>query len=103
MAIVIITRVFYLHRSTSLSLRLCILGPYRHRCRHACVHRTQGRAFEVFPGYTEEETDTIYANMLDALCTPMKIGTHYQATSTNDPTFWVIHPTFDRSGFRPKQ
>lgn len=35
--------------------------------------------------------------MLDALCIPMKIGTHYQATSTNDPTFWVIHPTFDRS------
>ncbi|CAN0066342.1 unnamed protein product, partial [Laminaria digitata] len=56
----------------------------------------KGNAFEAFPGYSKEETDEIYADMLDALCTPMKIGTHYEASSTNDPTFWVIHPTFDR-------
>lgn len=56
----------------------------------------QGNAFDILPGYTKEETVQIYDEMLRALCIPMRIGTHYGATSTNDPTFWLIHPTFDR-------
>lgn len=56
----------------------------------------EGNAFGVIPGYTREETEDIYDEMLRALCTPMRFGTHYGATSTNDPTFHVIHPTFDR-------
>lgn len=57
---------------------------------------TQGHAFPAIPGYTEEETQEIYHEVLSVLCTPMKIGSHYEGTSTNDVTFWVLHPTFDR-------
>lgn len=56
----------------------------------------QGRAFTAIPGYSEEETTDIYREVFSVLCTPMKIGTHYEGTSTNDVTFWVLHPTFDR-------
>lgn len=51
---------------------------------------------DIIPGYSKEGTDDIYAEMVRVLCTPMKIGTHYEGTSTNDLTFWVLHPTFDR-------
>lgn len=30
------------------------------------------------------------------LCSPGHIGDMFQATSTNDITFWVLHPTVDR-------
>eukprot|EP00903_Cladosiphon_okamuranus_P013119 g12236.t1 len=56
----------------------------------------EGNVYEVLPGYTKEETEDIYNEMLRTLCTPMRFGTHYGATSTNDPTFHLIHPTFDR-------
>ena len=56
----------------------------------------QDRAFTAIPGYSEEETADIYREVLSVLCTPMKIGSHYEGTSTNDVTFWVLHPTFDR-------
>lgn len=56
----------------------------------------QGNAYDVIPGYTKEETEDIYNEMLQVLCMPMRHGSHYGATSTNDPTFWLIHPTFDR-------
>eukprot|EP00752_Nemacystus_decipiens_P013022 g11520.t1 len=56
----------------------------------------EGNAYEAIPGYTKEETENIYDEMLRSLCTPMRFGTHYGATSTNDPTFFLIHPTFDR-------
>lgn len=56
----------------------------------------QGNAYEAIPGYSKNETDVIYANMLRALCIPVKTGTHFEGTSTNDPTFWMLHPTFDR-------
>lgn len=48
------------------------------------------------PGYTEKETDKIYEQLLYLLCSPGHIGTMFQATSTNDITFWVLHPTVDR-------
>ena len=56
----------------------------------------QDLAFTAIPGYSQEETEDIYRELLIVLCTSMKIGTHYEATSTNDVTFWVLHPTFDR-------
>ncbi|CAM9942282.1 unnamed protein product [Scytosiphon promiscuus] len=56
----------------------------------------EGNAYDVLPGYTRQETKDIYDEMLQTICMPMRHGTHYGATSTNDPTFWVIHPTFDR-------
>ena len=56
----------------------------------------QDQAFTVIPGYSKEETADIYHELLSLLCTPMKIGTHYEGASTNDITFWVIHPAFDR-------
>lgn len=50
------------------------------------------------PGYTEEESRKIYDQLLYLLCSPGHIGTMFQATSTNDITFWVLHPTVDRYG-----
>eukprot|EP00904_Undaria_pinnatifida_P005044 jgi/Undpi1/166/HiC_scaffold_1.g00163.m1 len=56
----------------------------------------QGHAHEKLPGYTVDETCDIFTEMLRVLSTPMKVGSHYEGTSTNDGTFWVLHPTFDR-------
>eukprot|EP00903_Cladosiphon_okamuranus_P022443 g20643.t1 len=56
----------------------------------------EGRPYAEIPGYTEEETEDIYAEMLRVLTTPMRIGSHYEGTSTDDMTFFVIHTTFDR-------
>ena len=57
---------------------------------------TQGEVLFTLPGYTEEESDRIYEQLLYLLCSPGHIGTMFQATSTNDITFWVLHPTVDR-------
>ena len=62
--------------------------------QHALV--AQGHAFKSIPGHTVDETTDIFSELLHVLCTPMNIGTHYEGTSTNDVTFWVLHPTFDR-------
>lgn len=56
----------------------------------------QGHAHDRIPGYTADETKGIFSEMLRLLSTPMRIGSHYEGTSTNDVTFWVLHPTMDR-------
>ncbi|CAB1110722.1 unnamed protein product [Ectocarpus sp. CCAP 1310/34] len=67
----------------------------------------QGHYYEEIPGYSAEESTAIYEGLKDALCIPTKVGSHFEATSTNDVsvhkgtasaivTFWVLHPTFDR-------
>jgi len=56
----------------------------------------QGKAYSEIPGYTKEQTEDIYAELLRVLSPPMRIGTHYEGTSTNDLTFFTIHNTFDR-------
>eukprot|EP00752_Nemacystus_decipiens_P016248 g14528.t1 len=56
----------------------------------------EGQVLFTLPGYTEEESDRIYEQLLYLLCSPGHIGTMFQATSTNDITFWVLHPTVDR-------
>lgn len=56
----------------------------------------KNHAYVKIPGYTKDETEAIYNEMLRTLCTPVRFGAHYTATSTNDVTFWVLHPTFDR-------
>ncbi|CAM9196291.1 unnamed protein product [Pylaiella littoralis] len=48
------------------------------------------------PGYTAQESEEIFNVALRVMCTPAREGTSYEATSTNDPTFWVMHPTIDR-------
>ncbi|CAM9472098.1 unnamed protein product, partial [Hapterophycus canaliculatus] len=55
-----------------------------------------GNVYYTLPGYTEEESARIYEQLLYLLCSPGHIGTMFQATSTNDITFWVLHPTVDR-------
>lgn len=55
-----------------------------------------GKVYYKLPGYSEEETKAIYEQLLYLLCSPGHIGTMFQATSTNDVTFWVLHPTVDR-------
>lgn len=58
----------------------------------------QGKVYYKLPGYSEEDTKAIYEQLLYLLCSPGHIGTMFQATSTNDVTFWVLHPTVDRYG-----
>ena len=58
--------------------------------------RLQGKVYYKLPGYSEEDTKAIYEQLLYLLCSPGHIGTMFQATSTNDITFWVLHPTVDR-------
>jgi hypothetical protein len=48
------------------------------------------------PGYSEEETTALYDEIMDVLCTPGYMGDMFQATSTNDITFWILHPTLER-------
>lgn len=57
---------------------------------------TQGDILFTLPGYSEEESSHIYQQLLYLLCSPGHIGTMFQATSTNDITFWVLHPSVDR-------
>ncbi|CAM9529630.1 unnamed protein product [Ectocarpus sp. 12 AP-2014] len=57
---------------------------------------SDGHYYEEIPGYSAEESTAIYEGLKDALCIPTKVGSHFEATSTNDVTFWVLHPTFDR-------
>lgn len=61
-----------------------------------CFFLLQGKVLYKLPGYTDEETTAIYEQLLYLLCSPGHIGTMFQATSTNDITFWVLHPTVDR-------
>eukprot|EP00752_Nemacystus_decipiens_P001330 g1320.t1 len=66
-----------------------------------------GKPYENIPSsstpgasYTNAETRTIYESLRDVLCIPTMVGSHFEATSTNDGeirvTFWVLHPAFDR-------
>ena len=42
------------------------------------------------------DDDPLYGDALRALCDPGHIGDMFQASSTNDPTFWVLHGNIDR-------
>jgi|MDSY01.2.fsa_nt_gb hypothetical protein len=55
-----------------------------------------GNPMKVLDGYSEDESNEIYESMLKALCQPGHIGDMFQATSSNDVTFWVLHGTLDR-------
>jgi hypothetical protein len=45
---------------------------------------------------TADEEGKIFDALLGLMCDPGHIGEMFQATSTNDVTFWVLHPTLDR-------
>jgi hypothetical protein len=60
------------------------------------------KPYEILPGYSFEETQAIYEEIMAILCAPGHIGDMFQATSTNDITFWVLHPTLDRLWHRVK-
>jgi hypothetical protein len=55
-----------------------------------------GTALDPIPGYDTDASKHIYNSLLSLLCNPGHLGDMYQATSTNDITFWVIHNTVDR-------
>ena len=55
-----------------------------------------GTVYYTLPGYSEEQSHHIYDDLLKTLCSVGHIGDMFQATSTNDITFWVLHPTVDR-------
>lgn len=56
-----------------------------------------GTITDTVPGYTAEESKVLYEGLLDSLCDPGHLGDMFQASSTNDITFWVIHSTIDRA------
>jgi len=47
-------------------------------------------------GYTKTQTTAIFNEIIGALCDIGQLGDMFQATSTNDVTFWVLHPTMER-------
>jgi hypothetical protein len=53
-------------------------------------------AYEQLPGYTVDETNAIYSDIMGVLCDPGYMGDMFQATSSNDVTFWLIHPNLER-------
>jgi len=55
-----------------------------------------GQPKETLDGMTTDESKHVYNSLLSFLCNPGHLGDMYQATSTNDITFWVIHNTVDR-------
>merc|ERR1711988_130697 len=55
-----------------------------------------GTIYYTLPGYTEEASKPIYDELLEMLAVPGHIGDMFQATSSNDITFWVLHGTVDR-------
>jgi hypothetical protein len=57
---------------------------------------SDGNPKDPIDGYTVEQTKHIHNNLLGLICNPGHIGDMYQATSTNDITFWTIHNTVDR-------
>lgn len=59
-------------------------------------NKTSKQAYDVLPGYTEEETSALYDEIMKVLCSPGRMGDMFQATSTNDITFWILHPTLER-------
>ena len=47
-------------------------------------------------GKTPEFEAEVWTSLVENLCDVGKIGDMYQASSPNDITFWVLHPTLDR-------
>lgn len=93
----------HLHTFEPLQLiRLPPLHPLNiHHNRLTCtllfnIPGQKGHALYTIPGYSVDETHDIFAQLMDVLCTPARIGTNYEGSSTNDPIFWVLHPTIDR-------
>ena len=64
--------------------------------QHLTCHDSTGAAQDPIPGYDADASKHIYNSLLSLLCNPGHLGDMYQATSTNDITFWVIHNTVDR-------
>ena len=52
----------------------------------------EGKVYYTLPGLTLEQSLDLYRNIVKTLCNPGHIGDMFQATSTNDITFWVLHP-----------
>ena len=59
-------------------------------------NKTTKLPYDALPGYSEEDTSAMYQEIIDVLCSPGYIGDMFQATSTNDVTFWILHPTVER-------
>ena len=59
-------------------------------------NKTTRMPYDALPGYTEEETTALYDEIMETLCNPGYMGDMFQATSTNDVTFWILHPTLER-------
>ena len=60
------------------------------------LNKTSRKPYTTLPGYTEEETTALYDEIMSTLCNPGYMGDMFQATSTNDITFWILHPTLER-------
>lgn len=57
---------------------------------------SNGTVYYTLPGYSSESSKHVYDELLEMLSSPGHIGDMFQATSSNDITFWVLHGTVDR-------
>jgi len=55
-----------------------------------------GTSLFPIPGHTKEESENIYGELYDMLCEIGLMGDMFEASSSNDPVFWVMHSTIDR-------
>lgn len=59
-------------------------------------NETTGQVMYHLPKHSEEQSRVIFDTLLEMLSSPGHIGDMFQATSSNDITFWVLHGTVDR-------
>jgi len=59
------------------------------------IETENGTEFRI-AGHDKEFQTEVWKTLLDDLCDVGTIGDMYQASSPNDVTFWVLHPTLDR-------
>jgi hypothetical protein len=60
------------------------------------VTATDGVASLLINGYSASQVTLLLSQLRALLCDMGRIGDMFQAASTNDVTFWVLHPTIER-------
>lgn len=58
----------------------------------ACAALCRFEESVTLPGLSVAESLGVYRSLVSTLCSPGHLGDMFQATSTNDVTFWVLHP-----------
>ena len=85
-----------LHETGVLAAAEFFDAAYHSLSKDNWLNASTGDYLDPIPGYSASDSKHIYNSLLSLLCNPGHLGDMYQATSTNDITFWVIHNTVDR-------